>query len=75
MAIGVFPADLKLDSNVHSADGKRCALLMMGLDRDAHVLCDGGHRYLSTIHAPPPPAEAETEPPADAAAGERHRSA
>ena len=28
--VGVFPADLPLDSNVHSADGKRCSLLMMG---------------------------------------------
>jgi hypothetical protein len=40
--IGLFPADLRLDSSVSSADGKRCALMVgYGLGGWAQVFCDG----------------------------------
>ena len=40
--IGVFPADLRLDSDTGSADGKRCALYVeAGSGGYAQVHCDG----------------------------------
>ena len=40
--IGVFPADLRLDSRTGSADGKRCALFVdSGGGGYARVFCDG----------------------------------
>jgi hypothetical protein len=47
--IGVFPADLRLDSDINSADGKRCALwLGSGLGGCAQVHCNGVESDLKT---------------------------
>ena len=48
--IGVFPADLRLDSNITFADGKRCALYVSSASGGwARVHCDGVRSDLTTV--------------------------
>ena len=39
-AVGVFPADMELDSYIYATEGKRCALLLRGKGASS-VACDG----------------------------------
>ena len=41
MAVGVFPADLELDSSICAAAGKRCALELATYEPTCEVVCDG----------------------------------